>query len=333
MPVMENDYALVVGIRRYPGLKDLQGPVEDAHDFLAWVTGGGGVPRANVQTIISDMPPKPGDRPALEEIDQAFDTLFKQAAKKPARRLYAYFAGHGCSAEPDHLALLMANASMAYLNRAMNAPEYHRGLAKRPLFKEQILFYDCCRNYDRRARGRQPEWTDDAPAAGTEDVKQFIMYAAAFTQFANEKVIDYSERRGLFTKALLEGLRGEAPTRVGGKWVVTTASLVPYVTHRLEELAKQFQLRQKPSLGPGTTDELILTEVQPKLQTVTITGVPDGTVVIVCDDRLSEIVRGTVQGGAVQFDLAFATYQFKVDGQAGGLLKDVKPGELHTWAI
>lgn len=331
---MENDYALVVGIKRYPDLKDLQGPVQDAEDFLTWVTGPGAVPAANVQAIFSDTPPKPGDRPVLEEIDRAFDVLFKRASKKPARRLYAYFAGHGCSAEPDHLAFLMANASMDYLNRAMNAPEYHRGLAKRPVFKEQVMFYDCCRNYDKRIRGRQPEWTDDAPAAGADDIKQFVMYAAAFTQFANEKVIDYSERRGLFTKALLEGLKGEAPTRVGGKWVVTTGSLVPYVTNRLQELAKQFQLRQKPSLGPGTSDDLILAEVQPKLQTVMLTGVPDGTVVIVCDDRLKEIMRGIVQGGAVRFDLAFATYQFKVAGdETRGLLQDIKPGELHTFVI
>jgi hypothetical protein len=327
--MQDRDYAIIVGINRYPLLKDLEGSVKDAEAFTNWVKTGGGVPEKNVRTILSDTPPKPGDRPVLDEIDKAFAELFKLAAAEPARRLYCYFAGHGCSAESDHLALLMANAEKDFLNRAMNASEYHRVLAKRPLFKEQVIFYDCCRNYDERVTGRNPEWDDGKPPAGTAEIKQFVMYAAAFTQFANEKAIELTDKRGLFTKALIEGLEGKAAKRSQGKWVVTTMSLVPYVTMRLQELATPFSLSQKPSLGPGAAEELVLAEVPPALQTVVVTvpGVGDETVVIVMNDRLKEIMRGAVRNGAVQFDLVFATYVLTIAGaETRQLAISLEPG-------
>src|SRR5438132_776583 len=109
--MQDHDYAIVVGIGRYPLLKkDLEGSVKDAEEFGAWAMDGGQVPEKNVRWILSDTPPKPGARPVLEEIDRTFAELFKQAKDTPARRLYFYFAGHGCSAASDHVALLMANA-------------------------------------------------------------------------------------------------------------------------------------------------------------------------------------------------------------------------------
>jgi hypothetical protein len=162
------------------------------------------------------------------------------------------------------------------------------------------------------------------------------MYAAAFTQFANEKAIELTDKRGLFTKALIEGLEGKAATRGHGRWVVTTMSLVPYVTKRLQELAAPFRLRQRPSLGPGAAEELVLAEVQPALQKVIVAvpGVRDETMVIVENDRLKEIMRGAVRNGAVQFDLVFATYVLKIAGdeKRGGAIS-LEPGGPNTFEI
>jgi len=333
--MQDRDYAIVVGINRYPLLKkDLEGSVKDAEAFGEWLVGTGEVPAKNVKAILSETPPKPGDRPVLDEIDKAFADLFKQTKAAPARRLYCYFAGHGCSAAANHLALLMANAEKEFLDRAMNASEYHDRLAKQPLFKEQIIFYDCCRNYDERVTGRGPEWTRGKPPAGTEDIKQFVMFAAAFTQYANEKKIDYSDRRGLFTKALIEGLNGEAATRVDGSWVVTTTSLIPYVTKRLEELAKPFHLRQRPSVG--TAAELVIAPVKPNPQTVTVSvpGAADGVFVIAKNDKLKEIDRAAVQGGVAKFSLVFAMYSFVLaDDSTRARTVSFDPGGPSTFEI
>jgi hypothetical protein len=320
-----NDYAVIVGISRYPALKDLQGPDQDAKDFYTWLKTRGGVPEENIKLVLSDAPPKPGERPVQEEIDSAFDEIFALAEAKPGRRLYFYFAGHGCSAASDHVALLMANASLKQLNYSLNALSYHEGLARKALFQENVIFYDCCRNYENRVLGRVAPWTIDAPIASAAQVKQFILYGAAFTQYANERLIE-SELRGLFTKALLEGLN-KAVERREGKWAVTTASLVPFVTNRLQELAKAFQLQQKPSRGGGTAEDLVIAEVdQPELFPVTVQGPADGLEVVVKNHRLKEIMRGVVTEGKANFNLTLGLYQFTVANDPDrGVIVEVKP--------
>lgn len=325
--MQENDYAVVVGISRYPKLKDLQGPTQDAEDFLRWLAKTGEVPGTNIEKVLSDAAPNPGDRPVQEEIDRAFDKVFQKAKTKQGRRLYFYFAGHGCSAAADHIALLMANASMDYLNYALNAPSYHDGLARKPLFREHLIFYDCCRNYDRRVRGRDAPWTTEDPGVGAADVKQFILYGSAFTQYANERAIDYSDRRGLFTKALLEGLE-KAAVRKEGRWVVTTDSLVPYVAKRLKQLAKKFELIQEPSRGPGIAVDIVIAEITPTFYKVTVEYSTDGAEVIVKNQKLKEIKRATIEGGKVQFELVPGLYQFAVAGdESRACLEEVEPDQ------
>jgi uncharacterized caspase-like protein len=323
----QNDHAIVVGIDRYPELKSLQGPVKDAEAFRDWLTENAAVPVANVAMVLSPKAKQVDARPVQEEVDAAFNELFKKVKAKPARRLYFYFAGHGCSQGTNHLALLMANANLDLLNRSMCAPDYHEGLARRPLFKEHLIFYDCCRNYDRRVTGRRPEWSDVEPGAGAADVKQFIMYGAAFTQYANEREV-HNDRRGLFTTALLEGLKGKAPTQVGDKWVVTTNSLRTYVASRLQELAKAFDLEQLASLGPGSAEDIVIAEVTPTLLVVTVKGPADGTEIVVSDHQSNEVRRGTVANGQVVFELEPGLYQFAhAVGLARGVLRNIGPGQ------
>src|SRR3712207_8864066 len=42
------DYALVVGIADYDGLRQLQGPTGDATRIAQWLEKGGGLPEANI---------------------------------------------------------------------------------------------------------------------------------------------------------------------------------------------------------------------------------------------------------------------------------------------
>jgi hypothetical protein len=314
------DFAIVIGISRYAYLRCLQGPVKDAEDFKEWLIKAAEVKDSHIKSILSDDPPNPGDRPIHAEIDRAFLEVFQEARQCQARRLYVYFAGHGCSAEVDHVALLMASATLDTLNDGLNAVSYHEGLARRALFPEQVFFYDCCRNYERRAHGRIPIWTYDDPAPGAENVTQLILYASGFTQYAYERAIHYSERRGLFTKALLEGLNGKAPKRQGGEWVVTSESLVPYVTQRLEELARHEGLRQNLSRGPvGRVRELVLARVNPPLQKVSVTsGVPGGEVVVK-DENMEEIEpRVPLVEGKAELELIPGLYYIVVEpGNSG----------------
>lgn len=322
------DFAIVIGISRYPKLKDLEGPVKDAEDFKDWLVNLAEVPDANIKKVVSDNPPKPGNRPILNEIDDAFDELFSAASQIQARRLYIYFAGHGCAAESNHVALIMANATMETLNNSLNTSTYHEGLVRRALFPEQIIFYDCCRNYDSRVRGRDPYWTTNDPVPGTPDVTQFILYAAAFTQYANERVLDYSDRRGLFTKALLEGLRGQAAKRIAGDWYVTTESLPLYVQTRLQQLIEenQLNLRQTVARGAGRIKELILAKVAPQLQQVSVKTNGVAGELVVKNGKLKEIMRLPIAAGTVQLQLAPGRYVLSVEPGNLGEIVEVPEG-------
>jgi len=315
----EHDAALVIGIAHYPWLNELQGPAEDAKRVADWLRTHGGLPDANVKLIVSQKETE--GQPILDDIDKAFEQIFASAtAWKTARRLYVYFAGHGCSREIKHLSLLMANANLDYLNRAMNATQYREALAQR-LFPEQVYMFDCCRNYDRRSIGRVPDWTFDESIPPLQDSIQVVLYAAGFTEYANERHLIYNHRRGLFTEALIEGLKGAAATgglRGGG--IVTTTRLIPYIRDRLNVLTRAEHVRQHMWHDvSGARDSLVLaTGVVPWLQSVRV-RVPPGTTNLQVLDSYSHLVedRGVAPNQtSVDIELELTTYT--LTAQPGG---------------
>jgi len=331
------DFAIVIGISRYPKLQDLEGPVKDAKRFRDWLIQVAKVPALQVKMVISKDPPDSGDRPIKDEIDDAFTEIFDAARRlrmysQQARRLYLYFAGHGCAQEFRHVALLMANASLDNLDRSIDAASYHERLARRALFPEQVIFYDCCRNWDRRVTGQGPSWTRDDPTSRAASVTQFILYAAGFTEYANERALKYSTRRGLFTEALMEGLDGRAVKKVQEEWIVSTETLVPYVEMRLEELTKQENVRQQLNIDwAGLPRPLVLAKVaHPPLYRVSVySSFPDANVVIY-DHKLQEFKRKPLSGNHTDFHLPPGLYRICIEPDGPQELVEVGPGKLNS---
>ena len=337
----EQDYALVIGIAHYPYLRSLEGPALDAQRIERWLLERAGLPVGNVEPVISREPIE--ERPILEEIDKALGRILRKA-KSGARRLYVYFAGHGCSEAIGHIALLMANADMDNLGRSMNATEYQDAMAQR-LFPEQVYLFDCCRNYDRRVMGRGPEFTVDPQAPPVPDLVQVVLYAAGFHEFARESHILWEEKRqGLFTEALLEGMEGAAAVlnEVTGEGLVTTDRLIPYVYDRLNDLTEKetVPIRQHMWWNPrGLARPLTLaTGIAPWRKQVIVTFPPNTTRVLVQDARSQTRAKHEVVAGesSVTFDLELASYTFAA--QPGGyspepvrLLPD-KPLASYTFA-
>jgi hypothetical protein len=304
-----NDAALVIGIAHYPWLNRLDGPVADAQRVADWLVTGGGLLDTNLELVVSDGVAE--GHPILQEIDDAFDRIFEKAKSwDTARRLYVYFAGHGCSREIEHVALLMANADLERLNRAMNAAEYRDALAQR-LFPEQIYLFDCCRNYDRSVTGRGPEWTFDESVPPMQDSIQVVLYAAGFTEYANERNLIYNHRRGLFTEALIEGLNGAAASGdlSGGDGIVSTTRLIPYLRDRLDQLTRDEHVRQHFWHEiRGARDSVVLASgVSPWRHSVAV-DVPPGTRRLVVRDRnyarvLVEEIAADVRSVEVELEL------------------------------
>jgi uncharacterized caspase-like protein len=334
------DFAVVIGIAHYPYLRSLQGPVVDAERVCEWLVGPAGVPEdTNLELVVSKE--SAAERPILGEIDAAFDRIFERAASG-ARRLYVYFAGHGCSKAIDHLALLMANANPQRLNRAMNATEYRQSLATL-LFPEQVYFFDCCRNYDARITGRGPEWTVNEGATPVPNLTQVVLYAAGFTQYANERHLLYSERRGLFTEALLEGLNGGAATfdQASDSWVVRSDRLISFVYDRLKELTSGEQVEQDLWTDPrGVPRHLVLsTGVKPPLLQVTVKA-PGVTVktpagasrIVVLDERLRPIESRPVLDSqdTITFELPPGQYVIKAEPDGPAEVINLLDRPLHV---
>jgi hypothetical protein len=237
----DTDWAVVVGVQFYPGpgLTDLGGPKNDAEAFKDWLLDpqGGALNFEHVKSIVSP-PHKPVSlddaeptevrvRKAIEEIqDQAvFDPLTRR--KSVGRRLYLYFAGHGFSPRPDQTALLMADATKQHIG-----PPYHwladftaEWFYHAGYFDEILLFMDCCReSYDVPAVNIP--WKDEF-VADFRRVRRFYAYATGWTLLSREIPDDNGVTRGIFTRSLIDGLRGRAVEVNGNR--ITTRSLQKYL--------------------------------------------------------------------------------------------------------
>ncbi|MFE1830169.1 caspase domain-containing protein [Streptomyces yangpuensis] len=270
------DYGLIIGIAHYPHLRRLEGPIEDARQFANWLKQEGNLPEGNVK-LIESVPDESG-LPVLAEVESALDDIIRQAEVHPGagRRLYVYFAGHGCAEELEHVALLMANAREGHFQRAaLDATQYRRAMAIRA-FPEQLYLFDCCRFSDPAVRGLGPNWDPDRDSKKLPGLVQVVMYAAGFKERAWERRLHYDERRGLFTVALMEGLLGAA-SREG---VIKSDRLASYVQQRVEDLARQEKLEEDQNCdfsAYGSSRPLILAKNVTAWERRVTVALPRGT--------------------------------------------------------
>jgi hypothetical protein len=242
---MQDDYAIIVGITDYPSptLKPLKGPVNDASAFRQWVTApdGGAVPddavhvklRTSQDFAAADTAAYA--HPSRDDVvclfDDVMDTL--DAQDEQGRRLYVFFAGHGCSPTAEtalrNASLLMANAHLP--RRAYNFPgnlaaEHMRTSA---YFREVVLVMDCCRDEMSNAL-LSPPWP---PAPEPGDGKLMTAYATDWASKAREREFD-GQYRGIFSHSLMAVLNAG---QLDGEML--KASVVAHIDHVADKPVKQ----------------------------------------------------------------------------------------------
>jgi hypothetical protein len=250
-----NDHAIVVGITRYPSLSDLDGPELDASDFESWLLDakGGNVPRAHVHTIVSSaFPPVAGAQPfqrqpKLSEVQQEFDALYAagDTTGRVGDRLYIYLAGHGVARDIEDAALLMANAARgAVSSRHVSGRPYANWFRQAAFFREVVLFMDCCREaYTLAPMLASPRPYE--PRNGNPPGTRYFGFATQWARAAREASWAPAEPvRGIFTVALLAGLREGAPRDANGR--VTGADLGSYVINYVRSAFKRLPLEDRP---------------------------------------------------------------------------------------
>ena len=254
-----DDYAVVVGINTYPNLGNLQGPRDDALDFYDWLYAGegGNVPDANISVIVSpqyaNAPALAQVAPRIHQIESVFENLalqFKQHGQQ-AGRLYLYLAGHGFSKEVNEAAVLMAHAVKGVTtNMHIAGSAYANSLAKTSWFREVVLLMDCCRE-DFKMTGPRAPVIDNI--SGNAPAEWLHGFATTWSRSSREGPWGNQQKvRGIFTLALLAGLRGGAKRDENGQ--VSREHLSAYVheyVKKSESMLPAGQKAQSPKFSPS----------------------------------------------------------------------------------
>jgi hypothetical protein len=233
--VAQDDHAIVIGINKYPYLGDLDGSEGDAQDFYDWLCSGqgGDIPPGNVDKIISSLYQNNGiPEPTTVQIDFAFEKLCILGEKtgRAGRRLYIYMAGHGLAMDLEETALLVANAAQGRTSHHIPGRAYANWFRIAAFFDEVVLFMDCCRESYPRAPSHPPPCD---PTRGRNPARHYFGFATSWSRAAREGPDPNGKKRGLFTLALLAGLRGGACDPSGQ---ITSASLESFIFNYIPRL-------------------------------------------------------------------------------------------------
>ena len=257
-----DDYAIVVGITKYPGLgispedpADLKGSERDALEVANWLKAkdGGDLPddRDHINLICtSDFQSEPTatkGEPQQQRLRDAFDALVQAGKEKPrasrddpmlGRRLYIYMSGHGFSPSRYRGALYVANATPdnGWHSYASGWLEWFQDNF---YFKEYVLWMDCCMD---REFGIDPENIMKKTARFGRMGGTFIAFAAPRQFKTVERPIKAKngEIHGIFTWALLEGLKGGA---VDSEGQITGRSLADYLLNGMSAYLTEDDLK------------------------------------------------------------------------------------------
>ncbi|MCI5193118.1 MAG: hypothetical protein D3915_08300 [Candidatus Electrothrix sp. AU1_5] len=237
-------HAIVVGINSYPvsGLAALQGPVNDAKDFLGWLRDphGGNVPEAQIQSILSSDFAQDAALPFPNQIEILFEPFITKGVQgRYGERLYIFVAGHGFGDPGDMgtTALYAANARKMFPWHVA-ITDYVDWLRRHAVFDEIVLFMDCCRTVNAYHEVKEPQYPTSKGRTGADQVRYFFAFAVGRGRIARERRFEDGRNSGIFTRTLLHALETTRPQH--GK--VTGQLLKNHIHNSLESFAGNVQI-------------------------------------------------------------------------------------------
>lgn len=266
----ELHYAVVLGIDSYPAFTPLNYARKDAQAFRAWLldADGGALPPGNVHLVSADQT-FTSPRDAAPRIEQAVDAfravnegVRAQLKAKPANwvktRLYVYAAGHGIAPAVSDAAVLLANATMDELGQNMPCQKYLDYYQTAQIFREVVVFADCCREVRQGAPGNGPPFS--YPDGQWGEVSWILGLATQYREKSYEPTNapeNPDEQRGFFTRALLEALRDPSGAEV------TSTSIQPYLRQRVIDLTRDRLYPQTPYISGSGSRPIVFRAAKP----------------------------------------------------------------------
>ncbi len=264
-----SNWALVVGIDKYAERRFcLSGAVRDALEMAKWLTREADpvVEPNHLYLLLSrddESPPPPDglhhDDATLANIVRDVRDLATKAAK-PDDRLYVHFACHGMRATG-----LLGGDAILPADFQSNVPilslqtQSILDYFKISRFRHQFFFIDACRNVPFQGQFNAGRFPDEPGVAQMRpDVEQFVFAATSRGFRAHEDRSRENDERGVFTEALLRGLRGEGEAKrynlLKRRYEVKPEDLLNFVVREVRdrlgmlELAGSEELFQAPTL-------------------------------------------------------------------------------------
>jgi len=311
-----DDYAIVVGISKYPkydGLSDLEGPENDVANFVEWLESstGGGVRAKKIEKIISSQFPDPNDRPWYSDVEDVIDGYLVDANSQGGRlgrRLYLFFAGHGIATDINTPLLLAANARSDRLGAHLPGRAYADYLKTWGTFDEIILFMDCCQDYEKNTIPRVLEWGN--PSHTPNEAKSFYGFAAKLDEQAREMKMADGKVHGVFTVALVEALN---------QGQINGAELERYVYNRMTELLPPNKFHE-PKFPSGDASSIIF-GMGGRAKTpilITFSMLDSNAKVALIDGDFNELAMRQGTESSWQLELDPGLYEVVVNGSDNG---------------
>lgn len=226
-------FAVIIGVSRYrdEGLSDLQfadADARDVRDFLRRPEGGGFKP--------DDILYLENEQATVESVNAALDRILSQAG--PNDLILLFIAGHGGPDPnaPQNLYYVMHDTRIADLSRTalpMTSLQEKLSLARA---RRALIFIDTCHSAG----------LSGAPPSGARSLENNLINLYSAKLFKEEgraaitssdvNELSYESKRwggghGVFTYALLEGLRGQAD--VNADSLITAGEIFTYVRERV----------------------------------------------------------------------------------------------------
>ena len=235
-------YMLVVAVNKYPGQNALQLPVKDASDF-----------RRQMTRIASPQAGKPKlyEKPELKVLvdEQATQENIREGLKwlrdnvKERDAGVIFLAGHGISQDKSYYYIPYRSDNIGKSGDWVGGNEIVQTLQNLP--GRAMFFLDTCHS---------GALANQAKVAGTvnevDEERGVIVFASATAKELAQETDEWGN--GAFTKALIEGLRGEAEDPKDR--LVYPSGLKRYVTRRVRDLTDN---QQRPYVSDHGIDDPI----------------------------------------------------------------------------
>lgn len=286
-------HALIVGISHYPHLLDGGGPpvrqllelgqltsaARSAFAFYQWLVHEAVLPQPLVtcRLLLAPSELELERVPELREYAtdcrmndflEAATEWFQDASQSDSGRTIFFFAGHAIQLSRDDDLLLLqdfGNGIGPSFRSAVSFSNIFNGLTagERPIAREQLYFVDCGRN---RPHGLAANVSLGATSVFDVFLEGADRRNAAVFRAANpgERAYASEGENTLFTRALLEGLRGGAGAPAleqedgGPRYAVTVNSLSEWMNLESERLLRDLNTKPGFSLSGYLMSELVI---------------------------------------------------------------------------